>query len=157
MTAQFTEILSHSGKYHSLCTLPLEPYLDMSEKRVLFADLHVHTACTRRYVGVWEIADGRLLLTRLHTLTEEEDFPLDVLFPGLQPPIFADWFTGTLRCPKGKLLKYVHYDFQSIYEREWDIYVKDGQVQGERVVINPLPPPRDPLEEDDIPEFLKKR
>lgn len=156
MTAQFTEMLSHAGKYHSLCTLPLEPYLDMSEKRALFAGLHVHTACTRRYVGVWEIADGRLLLTRLHTL-EEEDFPLEVLFPGMQAPVFAGWFTGTLRCPKGELLKHIHFDFLSIYERDWLIYVKDGLVQGERVVINPPPPPRDPQEELDIPEFLKKR
>lgn len=121
----------------------------------MFAGLYGYTACTRRYVGVWEIAGGRLLLTRLHTLTEE-DLPLDVLFPELQAPMFADWFSGTLRCPKGPLLKYVHNDFQSIYEREWHIVVKNGLVQGVRLEINP-PPPRDPQEEWDIPECLKKR
>lgn len=156
MTAQFAEALFHVGKYHRLCTLPLESYLDVSQKRALFTGLYANTACTRRYVGAWEIVDGRLFLIKLH-MWGEADFPLDVLFPQQQEPIFAHWFTGILRCPKGALLKYVHFDFRSIYERDWLIYIKEGMVEGERVVINPPPPPRDSRELDDIPEFLKKR
>lgn len=156
MTAQITEALFHVGRFHTLYTLPLEPYLVMTKKHELFDGLHANTACTRRYVGVWEIKDGRLFLTRLQTL-RDGDFPLDALFPETPKPVFAKWFTGELLCPKGELFKYVHSDFRSLYERELRIFVKSGMVEGERVVINPAPSPRDPQEEFDIPEFLKKR
>jgi hypothetical protein len=154
MTAQIAESLRYRGKTNSLWVLPLESYLDRYNNREAFAKTHRHTACFRGYIGYWEIADNKLFLNRIETLDGEE-YPLDSLFPRRQAPIFAEWFSGELRCPKGKMLKYVHSAFGSIYEHEDLIVIRNGEVESERTIISPLPPPIDPIEEFDVPEHLK--
>ncbi|MBT7577384.1 MAG: hypothetical protein HN633_01255, partial [Candidatus Marinimicrobia bacterium] len=42
--------------------------------------------------------------------------------------IFADWFTGDLRIPKGRMLEYVHAGFNSIYEQELLLTLERGVV-----------------------------
>ena len=37
---------------------------------------------------------------------------------GGQKEIFAGWFSGRIIIPHGKLLKYVHMGYESIYEKE---------------------------------------
>jgi hypothetical protein len=51
-------------------------------------------------------------------------------------PLFADWFTGVLRTPKGKMLHYVHMGFASVYEHEVHIKIENGVVVASRVIDN---------------------
>lgn len=84
------------------------------------------TACWRRYIGTWEIKEGRFYLVRLegrYRLIGDE-------------PLLADWFTGVLRIPRGELLQYVHMGFGSVFERELHIKVEQGIVVASRVVDN---------------------
>jgi len=76
------------------------------------------TGCCRAYIGTWSIVDNRFFLVRLegkYRLVGDE-------------PLFADWFSGVLRIPKGKLLEYVHFGFESVYEQELLIEIKKGIV-----------------------------
>ncbi len=50
--------------------------------------------------------------------------------------VFASWFTGELRIPDGKMLRYVHMGYGSVYERERFIQIKEGLVVSERIVDN---------------------
>jgi len=75
-------------------------------------------------------------------------FTLDRLFPGKfkDGKVEADWFSGELRVPKGKLLQYVHMGYGSSYEQELIITVDKGVVVRQVLVDNRGKKPRDPLE-----------
>ena len=51
-------------------------------------------------------------------------------------PILADWFSGVLRIPQGKIMKYVHMGFGSVFERELHIKIKKGLVVATRQIDN---------------------
>ena len=55
--------------------------------------------------------------------------------------VFAHWFTGELRCTRGKLLKYVHGGYASSYEQDLFIDVVRGVVVAERLVVNGVAEP----------------
>ncbi|GAB3543415.1 hypothetical protein GCM10027343_16780 [Noviherbaspirillum agri] len=156
MTAQLTEILYYKDKYHSLCTLPLDSHTNIAQIRASFHGVHSHTACERRYVGIWKVIENRLYLEAMETV-RGENLAVKEFFEGQEFPVFAHWFSGELRCPKGELLKYIHFDFKCIYERELIITVKSGVIESDRLITNEPPPPRDRREALDIPEFLLRK
>lgn len=84
------------------------------------------TACWRRYVGTWEIKDGCLYLVELRGMYKLEG----------REPIFADWFTGALRIPKGEMVQYVHMGFGSVYEHELHVRITKGVVVKTRLIDN---------------------
>jgi hypothetical protein len=84
------------------------------------------TACWRGYQGSWEIKEGRFYLTGLRGRYALAD----------TTPLFADWFTGVLRVPRGKQLQYVHMGFGSVYEEELHIKIEKGVVVTSRVIDN---------------------
>ena len=55
------------------------------------------------------------------------------IFPD-EDVIKADWFTGTLVIPQGKLLEYIHMGYASTYEKYILIDVEEGNVVNERNV-----------------------
>ena len=79
------------------------------------------TACWRRYRGTWEIIDDRLYLMHVDGRRFERLGDL---------PLLADWFTGALCVPTGRVLRYVHMDFETIYEGELHIDIESGRVTG---------------------------
>jgi len=139
MTAQTHELLIFEGEETSMAFCPplpekhpriIEihpgPFLAPTDKlrdedRELFS-----TACWRAYQGTWEIKDGRFFLIglrgRFHLQGEE--------------PLLADWFSGVIRIPKGKMLLYVHMGFGSVYEQEVHVKIERGLVMKSRVIDN---------------------
>ena len=138
MTAQFTEILQLRGEKLSLCSQPLDGYLDSAANPIKFES--TSTALWRGYVGSWTIENDRLYLTKLsgNTQTDEglKKVVLTDMFPGYPDGVFAHWYTGEMRCPQGELLKYVHGGYASSYEKDLFIDVCQGVVVGESVVEN---------------------
>ena len=57
-------------------------------------------------------------------------------FNCLAMPPFADWFTGEVIIKRGKLLRYVHVEFNSTYEIEIYIKIEKGLFIDKRVVDN---------------------
>lgn len=134
MTAQIHERLILDGEETTMASCPPLPRghprlvegapdqpADDEEDTILRS-----TACWRRYQGVWEIREGRLYLVNLRGR-----FRL-----GEGGPIFAEWFSGTLRIPRGGILRYVHMGFETVYEQELLIEIDKGVVAARRVMDN---------------------
>lgn len=84
------------------------------------------TACWRRYIGTWEVKDGKLYLNEVVGRYKK-----------LKPePLFAKWFSGVLRIPKGERLLAINMGFASVYEKELHIKVEKGVVVKEREIDN---------------------
>ena len=137
-TAQVAEALNYEGEKGVMFSLPAIPTgnpriraVSKEELDKKIADKEISsvvrsTACWRQYIGSWEIKDGRLYLIDvigLFALTGEE-------------PLFADWFSGSMRVPRGKQLRYVHMGFESVYEEDFIVHVVNGIVTGTEVIDN---------------------
>ena len=148
-TAQFPERINHNGEDLFMFSTPLSTYFsDNNPPPKIIAEGPYNTACWRRYVGSWKIAGGKLYLVKLHNCGQKgEEIPISAVFPDKTPPVEATWFTGTLRIPKGKRLRYVHMGFMSTYE--WDLFVqiengivvKEWTVDNRNRVDDPRRPP----------------
>ena len=137
MTAQFGEILRYRDEDVSLCTEPLGSYFAMGGHNPGFQK--ISTALHRGYVGNWEIVDGRLYLVKIEaTLMSLREATLEDVFPGFGDRVFAHWYSGTLRIPRGKLLRYVHGGWGSVYERDEMVPIERGVVRGSWVRHNSL-------------------
>ena len=132
MTAQVLEKIRYQGKRMGLASTPPFPtdhprikMLTDDEFRVGVFEITIgSTACWRGYIGSWSIRRGKLYLTKI-----EGRFCLD----GTEA-IFADWFTGDLHIPQGKMIGYIHAGFGSVYEQEIILTVVDGLVTNTEVV-----------------------
>lgn len=136
MTAQIGEGLLLSGKKQVMCTEPLGVYFSLTGIEPGF-----EVSCTalwRGYVGCWEIAEHRLYLIALNgTLRDgQTQATLETFFPGYSDGVFAHWYTGQLRVPTGKLLRYVHGGYASTYEADIFIDIVKGEVVKTSTLVN---------------------
>jgi hypothetical protein len=141
MTAQVSEQLTYKGESLSLCSEPLTPFL----ANINLEFQSSSTACWRGYVGSWAIENNHLYLKRISGhLKNGERANLETIFPGFPDGVFAHWFSGELRCPKGGLLKYVHGGYASQYEEDVFIMIEKGIVISERIIKNGISEKKSP-------------
>lgn len=144
MTAQVPDILLVRGMKLDLYDQPLYPYLRKLGKRRRPDFAPSSSALWRGYVATWEIRDASLWLLDLEGwMRQGEEVVAASLvnaLPSLKPPVKATWFTGMLRCPEGAMVTYRHAGYASDFERDRNISVSAGSVDGEWLVINPPPP-----------------
>jgi hypothetical protein len=139
MTAQVTEKLIIDGKQLAMCSEPLGILLMQNMGPKFMAQ---SSACWRGYVGTWELKQDsdekkRLYLISINGLLESgENATLEKLFPDNPEGVFAHWFSGTIRCPDGKLLNYVHGGYASTYERDYLYEFDKGVLISESIVEN---------------------
>jgi hypothetical protein len=127
MTAQIGEYLRYQGEGVSMCTQPLGDYFAMGGAKPEFQASS--TALWRGYVGGWEIVAGRLYLVKLTgTLMDGSEACLETVFPGFPERVFAHWYTGTLRIPRGQRLHYRHQGYASVYERDEMLEFEQGVI-----------------------------
>lgn len=134
MTAQIHEDLIYNGEELSMAFCPplpeghprIKTLSDEEVKAMKGGGIMFSTVCWRRYIGTWEIKDNRFYLVRL-----EGQYSLDG-----DEPLFADWFTGVLRIPQGRMVKYVHTGFKTEYEREVHIEIDNGIVTKTQTINN---------------------
>lgn len=127
MTAQAREILIINGKEEAMASEPLKDYL-IQHKDIKFT--WANTSCWRGYYGKWKLEEGKLFLIDLEAnipIEENESKPVDLnyLFPG-KTKVFASWYNGTIKIESGKLLKYVHSGYESIYQKELFLFFENG-------------------------------
>lgn len=125
MTAQIAERLLYQGQTWSMCTNPLNDYFAFGGVSPGFRwDC---TALWRGYAGLWEIQNDRLYLLELNgTLQDGSAASLATVFPDFPERVFAHWYSGTLRIPQGKQLKYVHMGYGSTYEQDLLLEIERG-------------------------------
>ena len=135
MTAQIAERLRYEGEDVAMCTNPLSDYFALGGFKPDFESNC--TALWRGYVGRWEVVDGRLYLVELHgMLTDGTEASVATIFPDFPDRVFAHWYSGTIRIPQGKQLKYVHMGYGSTFERDLFLEVDRGVVKNARVRHN---------------------
>lgn len=138
-TAQIPDRLIYEGKTVGIYSEPLEQYFNKDHPKPIEWMQAMCSALWRGYLATWEIKDDKLYLIRVvkdGCSSDAPAYPLSNLFPGKKGPIFADWYTGTLVVPQGERLKYVHMGYQSVYEKELHIAIKDGNVVGTKTIDN---------------------
>tara|TARA_Y100000589_G_scaffold331368_1_gene384598 strand:- start:8049 stop:8642 length:594 start_codon:yes stop_codon:yes gene_type:complete len=84
---------------------------------------------------------------------EEIELSIKNLFNS-ETKVFADWYSGTIRCPYGKLIHYVHTGYESLYSKELLFNIKEGIIIDVKKIKNelteqsskhtPTPPPKPP-------------
>lgn len=138
MTAQLGENLRYNDQDLSMCTDPLSDYFALGGKLPPSRfDIRWSTALWRGHLGSWEIVSDRLYLIKLiGRLEDGSALSLATLFPDFPDRVFAHWYTGKLRIPQGKLLKYVHQGYQSTYERDLFLEIEKGILTGSHVRHN---------------------
>lgn len=123
-TAQQGDILVLKGKKYSIYTNPLRPFLDKNPGRL--PESHtISTSNWRGYVATWEAKNDRLVLTDV--ATTEIRSVMAKMFPE-QKEVLADWFTGNIIVPDGKLVSYVHMGYASTYSKYIILQVKNGVI-----------------------------
>jgi hypothetical protein len=127
MTAQIPECLLYEGIEHAMCTNPLDDYFAMAGNSPPFES--PSPALWRGYVGRWEIVNDRLYLVGLNgTLEDGSEFTQASIFPDFPERAFAHWYTGTVRVPQGRQIKYVHMGYRSTFERDLLLKINRGVV-----------------------------
>ncbi|RED91915.1 hypothetical protein [Marinoscillum furvescens] len=133
-TAQRPDIIIYKGKKLEIFTNPLESYFKESGSLVnLVKDGCMSTACWRGYVGVWKIVSGELYLIELRSCCYKKDKikgDLSLIFGDkyVNGKVHADWFSGELVIPKGKMLYYEHMGYLSVYKKELGIKIDKGKI-----------------------------
>jgi len=122
MTAQAGDTLIFEGESYTIASEPLYEHLE--QKGIEFTSMS--TACWRGYIATWEIKKEKLFLAELEAYVGHySEVDLDYLFPG-KKEVFAEWFTGDIIVPHGKMLQYFHAGYESIYEKEMYLTFKNG-------------------------------
>jgi hypothetical protein len=132
MTAQICDKIIIEDQEHRLYCEPLESFWNEYNPKPDFVPLH--TGCWRGYLASWKVEGSKLYLTGIET--ENENLKMEKVFPVKQASIFADWFTGELRIPKGEMLQYVHMFYQSKFESDLFLLVDNGIILKEQVRNN---------------------
>ena len=87
--------------------------------------------------GVISPAENDHLLKEGHKdLSVKQEVDLIFLY-GTNQPVFASWFSGTIRIPRGKMLEYVHMDYFSVFEENLCLTFKNGILVKARVKKTP--------------------
>ena len=89
----------------------------------------------RGYIGRWEIIDARLYLIGLEgTLEDSTAASVATIFPDFPDRVFAHWYSGTIRVPRGEFLEY-RFDY-GVFERDLLLDVERGVVVATRIRHN---------------------
>ncbi len=142
-TLQQPDVIVIDDVSHALNTNPLEPYLATFPERPKGLEF-TSTALWRGYVATWVLKDGRLLLQALGAEHLEqkgkgiERRQVDlwsVVFPTQEPPVVADWYTGALIVPVGKVIGYLRFGHGSISEQYFVVSIRKG-IETERLNLS---------------------
>ena len=121
MTIQAGDILSYNGEKTTIATEPLKPYL---EARSDVGFIFKSTAWVRGYIATWEIRNKKLYLASLVGFIENKT------------EFFANWFSGDIRIPEGKLLEKINLGYESVFEKDRILTFNKGILISETVKNN---------------------
>ena len=133
-TAQLSDLLIVDGKEFALNTNPLETQLQKKQWTPPEEAL-ISSANWRGYLATWEIKGGKLFLKDVSIAVvnpkdEHDDMRKSItgdLYPGAAE-VFADWYTGALIVPDGKMTRYVHMGYGSSFDHYQVFRVHAGKV-----------------------------
>lgn len=138
-----------------LFTNPLEKYLEFKGQKEIDRGCN-SSACWRGYTAIWELKNDKLFLVEIKPcgiiavagvftgLECEEDQESEVLKylkkEFKTKNIVADWYSGQLISPQGRLINYVHSGYKSQYEKEKHFEIINGALQSTNTINNEVKP-----------------
>ena len=148
-TPQAPDKLIYEGKPYDLFSNPLESYFESGKDRPRFFidpdPKHLLTGLWRGYIATWKIEGGALYLVEIDSWICDESqnnkcrrADLKELFGAKyrDGKAEADWYSGELKLPVGKMLRSVWSEYSSIYEKEIILKVESGKVVGKELIDN---------------------
>lgn len=105
MSIQRHDTLLQNGEQKIIYSQPLEKYFNENN---LSNFISLNTSMTiRGYYADWKIENDKLFLVDFvgHQLTSDWnqlEYRLNDLFKDIEPPVFADWFSGDILIPIGE-------------------------------------------------------
>lgn len=143
-TSQVSDKLIYNGDTLYIFSNPLEQYFaNLSIRPDLFGDKvnSISSACWRGYIAEWSIIEDNLYLTEISNCCYSEDSvkaDLKELFGNkfVNGKVKADWFTGNILSPHGKLLFHINMGYASIYEKELELEFLKGKLVGTKTLDN---------------------
>ncbi len=96
-----------------------EMLIKQRDSQIPDASITRSSACWRKYLGTWEVKDGRLYLVRIEGILKVKG----------SSPVFAQWFSGELRVPRGEIIQYAHMGYHSLHEEDMFILIEEGIVK----------------------------
>lgn len=140
-TGQRSERIIFNGKEYSLFTDPLESLFTEVNPRPVKLFGYACTASRRGYIATWKIDNGKLFLIKIVSgdcSAEPADLDVSSIFK--KPlPVEATWYSGVLRIPRGKLLKFINAGYASVYEEEVLLTIEKGVLIKEEIKKNSKP------------------
>lgn len=129
-TAQIAERIIINGDTISMFSCPLEylPHKEYEELDKMLDKKYSSTALWRAYMGTWEIKNNQLYLLKVEDKNGE--IRVSHILQKYNTPngIKASWFSGIIKCIRGKNIQYVHMGFESVYEYETIYTIKKGKI-----------------------------
>lgn len=124
MTKQSSETIEYKGQKYQLFSDPLRSYLEKKKIKMGSA-----ASCAwRGYVGTWELDENGLFLAALELCNES----LYTLF-GSDAPVFATWFSGTLKIAVGEMID-VGWPGEDTYDYYLWVKIDKGYVCEKRII-----------------------
>lgn len=132
MTAQTGDQLHYNGETYTIASEPLNPYLNRKGKGFISPS----TDCWRGYFATWEVKDHKLYLIDLTGYVKNyRPVGMTHIFP-FRKRVFAHWFSGEIRVPRGEMLLYIHMGYESEFEEDLFLEFRKGRLVKSRVVDN---------------------
>ena len=137
MTAQVKELITYEGKKVGMKTEPLADYL-ANQDDIQFPIWT--TGCLRGYIGTWEIRNKKLFIIDLwfsedRERDREKKLGLSYCFTD-KSKVFAEWFSGDIIIPQGKIIKWINIGYQTIFEKDLILEFKKGVLVSKRTKDN---------------------
>lgn len=124
MTPQIGEIFLLENEQYIIEELPLHPYFLRLKNPPYFTP--PSPTCWRGYYGKWQMIDNKLYLINFRGYVDNfDEVDLHYLFPN-QEQVEADWFSGVIKVPQGKVLLWSETLCASIYEEYLHLTFKNG-------------------------------
>jgi len=163
-TAQVGDILIWKGDTLVLFSNPLELLEDydslvmqISKKIELQAERNfISSGCWRGYQAEWIVLNDSIFLNNIYDCFDSSlKINLNNIFPSLikNQKIFASWINGDLYIPQGDCIEYIHFGYQSIFERETVLNIEKGLLKDYEIFHNRIVKRSDFFEREDILEF----
>ncbi len=133
-TAQYPDILLIEDDTFFIFTNPLEQYLENKGDRIISdtALIGNNTACWRGYMATWRLRnDSLFLISIVRNCGWDNAGSVELSKEFGSEEIFANWFSGNIKSPRGRLLQYVHGGYASIYEEEFFFEIVSGIIKSE--------------------------
>ena len=148
--SQAPDILLYEDKVYELFSNPLEFLYAKKGGRPYFREKpynYLSSGNWRGYIAFWKIEEDALYLKGIEAWTADSKFAkitdcrkVDIkeLFGEkcVEGKVWAVWFTGELRIPEGKIIKYVNLGYDSIYEKDIILTVEAGKVINKKIIDN---------------------